>query len=312
MRAGTSLISTETSGNFAELPKLTSPTAATYSPGGSGDTKGAGGTGRREHTSLPTRTSPSGDHTETTQQRDGGQPKGAEAKAAVNPLANLKGKAADRLGSSNSQVEQSATYPTYDEYDRHVTGDPWKVVQHQRESKPSEPKQLPPKMGLECHAFWLRHNEEHHRNGDLGCGVQGWRWETNDRWQLEVPNQPPQPSSSETRGSTSSRPRSAPSFARPQQTAGSTTTPKTPRSSSRKPQKGTTGSTSSSRQEEDSAMPEDFTPEPSQATGGPSSSSSGHTHGPRAQAPLPMRQYPSMCTRAQHRSRIQYGMEACY
>ena len=105
-------------------------------------------------------------------------------------------------------------------------------------------------------------------------------------------------------------PQICPSFASPQQTAGSTTTPKTPKSSSRKPQKGTNGSTSSSRQEEDSAMPEGFTPEPTQATGGHSNSEprsysqaagSNHTHRPQAKAPLPLRQCPSMCTRAQHR-----------
>ena len=39
MRADPSLRSTVTTGNLAQIPKLTSPQAATNSPGGSGDTK---------------------------------------------------------------------------------------------------------------------------------------------------------------------------------------------------------------------------------------------------------------------------------
>ena len=35
----------------------------------------------------------------------------------------------------------------YDEYDHNVEGEEWKVVQHKRQTKPIEPKQLPPKPG---------------------------------------------------------------------------------------------------------------------------------------------------------------------
>ena len=81
------------------MPKLTPPTGATSSPGGSGVSKEVGGgTGQGKH---DLNGPPSSEHTETTQQRDGGHPKGDATKAAVNPLANLKGKAADQLCSSN-------------------------------------------------------------------------------------------------------------------------------------------------------------------------------------------------------------------
>ena len=74
---------------------------------------------------------PSGEHTDNSQQRDGGHPKEAATMAAVNPLANLKGKAADRLRSSNlSKAAQAASYKVYDEFDRNVAGEEWQVVQH--------------------------------------------------------------------------------------------------------------------------------------------------------------------------------------
>ena len=119
VRAVTSLRSTVSTGNTAQMPKLTPPTGATSSPGGSGVSKEVvGGTGRGEHDSLPKRPPPSGEHTDTTQQRDGGHPKEAATKAAVNPLANLKGKAADRLHSSNlSKAAQAASYKVYDKFD---------------------------------------------------------------------------------------------------------------------------------------------------------------------------------------------------
>ena len=90
-------------GNNAQMPKLTPPTGATSSPGGSGVSKEVGGgTGRGEHDSLPKRAPPSGEHTDTTQQRDGGHQKEAAAKAAVNSPAILKRKAIVRLHSSNT------------------------------------------------------------------------------------------------------------------------------------------------------------------------------------------------------------------
>ena len=278
VRAETSLRSTVSSGNFAQMPKLTPPEGATSSPGGSGVSKEVGGgTGRGEHDSLPKRAPPSGEHTDTTQQRDGGHPKESAAKAAVNPLANLKGLAADRLRSSNfAKAAPAANYKVYDEYDRNVAGTEWQVVQHKRQTRPTNPKQLPPKQGRGRQAFWARHNEEHHKEGALGCGVKGCKWETNVRRQAGGPKRPtnkpydrPQQPSSAPGGATTTAPRSASSFKRPEQTAGPSTKPNTPQSSTRKPQPGTTGSVPS-HQFEDSEMPEATTPGPSQATGGPS------------------------------------------
>ena len=103
VRAETSLRSTVSTGNNAQMPKLTPPTGATSSPGGSGVSKEVGGgTGRGEHDSLPKRAPPSGEHTDTTQQRDGGHQKEAATKAAVNSPAILKRKAIVRLHSSNT------------------------------------------------------------------------------------------------------------------------------------------------------------------------------------------------------------------
>ena len=280
VRAETSLRSTVSTGNFAQMPKLTPPEGATSSPGGSGVSKEVGGgTGRGEHDSLPKRAPPSGEHTDTTQQRDGGHPKESVAKAAVNPLANLKGLAADRLRSSNfAKAAPAASYKVYDEYDRNVAGTEWQVVQHKRQTRPIDPKQLPPKQGKGRQAFWARHNEEHHKEGALGCGVKGCKWETNVRRQAGGPkrttNKPydrPQQPSSTPGGATTTAPRSASSLKRPAQTAGPSTKPSTPQSSTRKPNPGTTGSVPS-HQYEDSEMPETTTPGPSQATGGPSSS----------------------------------------
>ena len=232
MRAETSLRSTVPTGNFAQMPKLTPPEGATSSPGGSGVSKEVGGgTGRGEHDSLPKRAPPSGEHTDTTQQRDGGHPTETVAKAAVNPLANLKGKAADRLRSSNfAKAAPAASYKVYDEYDRNVAGQEWQVVQHKRQTRPTDPKQLPPKQGRGRQAFWARHNEEHHKEGALGCGVKGCKWETNVRRQAgghkKAPNKPydrPQQSSSTPGGSSSTAPRSAPSFKRPAHVSGTQT-----------------------------------------------------------------------------------------
>ena len=280
VRAETPLRSTVSTGNFAQMPKLTPQKGATSSPGGSGVSKEVGGgTGRGEHDSLPKRAPPSGEHTDTTQQRDGGHPKEVATKADVNPLANLKGKAADRLRSSNlSQAVPAASYKVYDEFDRNVAGEEWQVVQHKRQTRPIEPKQLPPKPGRGRQAFWSRHNEEHHRDGALGCGVKGCRWETNVKRQgggskrtTTKPYDRPQQPSSAPGGTSTSAPRSASSFKRPAQTTGARTKPTTPQSSSRKPQQGTSGSTPS-HQGEDSEMPDVSTPGPSQATGGPSTS----------------------------------------
>ena len=280
VRAETPLRSTVSTGNFAQMPKLTPQKGATSSPGGSGVSKEVGGgTGRGEHDSLPKRAPPSGEHTDTTQQRDGGHPQEVATKADVNPLANLKGKAADRLRSSNlSQAVPAASYKVYDEFDRNVAGTEWQVVQHKRQTRPTEPKQLPPKPGRGRQAFWSRHNEEHHRDGALGCGVKGCRWETNVKRQgggsKRTTNKPydrPQQPSSAPGGTSTSAPRSASSFKRPAQTTGARTKPTTPQSSSRKPQQGTSGSTPS-HQGEDSEMPEVSTPGPSQATGGSSTS----------------------------------------
>ena len=280
VRAEPPLRSTVLSGNSAQMPKLTPPEGATSSPGGSGvSTEVGGGTGRGEHDSLPKRTPPSGEHTDTTQQRDGGHPRETVAKAAVNPLANLKGAAADRLRSSNfAKAAPAASYKIYDEYDRNVAGQDWQVVQHKRHTRPIDPKQLPPKKGSGRQAFWARHNEEHHKEGALGCGVKGCKWETNVRRQAgghkRATNKPydrPQPPSSAPEGTSTSAPRSASSFKRPAQTTGARTKPTTPQSSSRKPQQGTSGSTPS-HQGEDSEMPDVSTPGPSQATGGPSTS----------------------------------------
>ena len=59
VRAETSLRSTVSTGNNAKMPKLTPPTGATSSPGGSGVSKEVGGgTGRGEHDSLPKRPLP--------------------------------------------------------------------------------------------------------------------------------------------------------------------------------------------------------------------------------------------------------------
>ena len=59
VRAETSLRSTVSTGNFAQMPKLTPPEGATSSPGGSGVSKEVGGgTGRGEHDSLPKRAPP--------------------------------------------------------------------------------------------------------------------------------------------------------------------------------------------------------------------------------------------------------------
>ena len=280
VRAETPLRSTVSTGNFAQMPKLTPQKGATSSPGGSGVSKEVGGgTGRGEHDSLPKRAPPSGEHTDTTQQRDGGHPQEVATKADVNPLANLKGKAADRLRSSNlSQAVPAASYKVYDEFDRNVAGTEWQVVQHKRQTRPTEPKQLPPKPGRGRQAFWSRHNEEHHRDGALGCGVKGCRWETNVKRQgggsKRTTNKPydrPQQPSSAPGGTSTSAPRSASSFTRPAQATGARTKPTTPQSSSRKPQQGTSGSTPS-HQGEDSEMPEVSTPGPSQATGGSSTS----------------------------------------
>ena len=197
----------------------------------------------------------------------------------MNPLANLKGKAADRLRSSNlSKAAQAASYKVFDEFDRNVAGEEWQVVQHKRQTKPIEPKQLPPKPGRGRQAFWSRHNEEHHRDGALGCGVKGCRWETKVKRQgggsKRTTNKPydrPQQPSSAPGGSSTTAPRSASSFKRPAQTTGASTKPTTPQSSSRKPNQGTTGSMPS-HQYEDSEMPKASTPGPSQATGGPPTS----------------------------------------
>ena len=213
------------------MPKLTPPEGATSSPGGSGVSKEVGGgTGRGEHDSLPKRAPPSGEHTDTTQQRDGGHPRETVAKAAVNPLANLKGAAADRLRSSNfAKAAPAASYKIYDEYDRNVAGQDWQVVQHKRHTRPIDPKQLPPKKGSGRQAFWARHNEEHHKEGALGCGVKGCKWETNVRRQAgghkRATNKPydrPHQPSSTPGGSTSTAPRSAPASQRPAQTPGPT------------------------------------------------------------------------------------------
>ena len=282
VRAETSLRTTVPTGNFAQMPKLTPQKGATSSPGGSGVSKEVGGgTGRGEHDSLPKRAPPpSGEHTDTTQQRDGGHPKEVATKADVNPLANLKGEAADRLRSSNiSKAAPAASYKVYDEFDRNVAGAEWKVVQHKRQTKSIEPKQLPPKPGRGRQAFWIRHNEEHHKEGALGCGVQGCRWETNVKRQVggfkKAANKPydrPQQPTSAPGGTSTTAPRSVPSFVRKPQTEGARPKPSTPKSSSRKPQQGTPSTTTSSHQHEDSEMPETPTPGPSQATGGSTTS----------------------------------------
>ena len=278
VRAETPLRSTVSTGNSAQMPKLTPQQGATSSPGGSGVSKEVGGgTGRGEHDSLPKRAPPSGEHTDTTQQRDGEHPQEVATKADVNPLANLKGMAADRLRSSKfAKAAPAASYKIYDEYDRNVAGQDWQVVQHKRQTRPIDPKQLPPKQGKGRQAFWARHNEEHHKEGALGCGVKGCKWETNVRRQAgshkRAPNKPydrPQQSTSTPGGSSSTAPRSAPSFKRPEQAPGPSHTPKTPQSSYRKPNPGATGSVPSP-QYGDSEMPEP-TPGPSQATEGPSS-----------------------------------------
>ena len=279
VRAETSLRSTVPTGNSAQMPKLTPPEGATSSPGGSGVSKEVGGgTGRGEHDSLPKRAPPSGEHTDTTQQRDGGHPRETVAKAAVNPLANLKGAAADRLRSSNfAKAAPAASYKIYDEYDRNVAGQDWQVVQHKRHTRPIDPKQLPPKKGSGRQAFWARHNEEHHKEGALGCGVKGCKWETNVRRQAgghkRATNKPydrPHQPSSTPGGSTSTAPRSAPASQRPAQTPGTNPKPTTPQSSYRKPNQGATGPVPS-HQYEDNEMSEPTTPGPSQATGGDSS-----------------------------------------
>ena len=70
VRAEASLRSTVSTGNSAQMPKLTPQKGATSSPGGPGVSKEVGGgTGRGEHDSLPKRPPPSGEHTGTTQQR---------------------------------------------------------------------------------------------------------------------------------------------------------------------------------------------------------------------------------------------------
>ena len=59
VRAEPALRSTVSTGNTAQMPKLTPPTGATSSPGGSGVSKEVGGgTGRGEHDSLPKRPPP--------------------------------------------------------------------------------------------------------------------------------------------------------------------------------------------------------------------------------------------------------------